>query len=97
MPPALMAATPVGATTTNCFSPSALIACKNVVLPLPALPVKNRLRSVLRTKSNANSNSGFVECPIVSAFWSVQGSRRSQQAFAYFFHGSHHPRKRNRL
>ena len=64
MPPALIAATPVGATTTNCFIPSDLMACKNVVLPLPAFPVKKRLRFVLRTKSKANSNSEFVDCPM---------------------------------
>ncbi len=58
-PFALIAATPVGATTINLFKEFAFNECKNVVFPVPALPVKKIDRSVFSTKSHAKSNSGF--------------------------------------
>src|SRR5438876_1888052 len=56
MPPALMAATPVGAVTTIRLELSTLIWCRNVVLPVPALPVRKIFLLVLRTYSNARSS-----------------------------------------
>src|SRR5207249_11233900 len=53
MPPALIAATPVGAVTTIRLGLSSLIWCRNVVLPVPALPVRKIFFRVLRTYSNA--------------------------------------------
>ena len=52
-PPALMAATPVGATTMGRFLEPAITSFRNVVLPVPALPVKKMLRPVFSTKSHA--------------------------------------------
>ncbi len=59
MPPALMAATPVGAVMTIRLEFSSLIWCRNVVLPVPALPVRKIFLPVLRTYSNARSNWGL--------------------------------------
>src|SRR5215510_6617687 len=59
MPPALMAATPVGAVTTIRLGLSSLIWCRNVVLPVPALPVRKIFLPVLRTYSNARSSWGL--------------------------------------
>ena len=56
MPPALMAATPVGAVTTIRLGFSPLIWCRNEVLPVPALPVRKIFLAVLRTYSNARSS-----------------------------------------
>ena len=44
-PPALMAATPVGATTINRFDDFSTTVFRNVVLPVPALPVRNMRNS----------------------------------------------------
>src|SRR5438093_9310614 len=52
-PPALMAATPVGATTAIFLKLCALMYFKKVVLPVPALPVKNRCLLVWLTKETA--------------------------------------------
>ena len=41
VPPALMAATPVGAATTICFVDVCCIFCRSVVFPVPAFPVRN--------------------------------------------------------
>ena len=60
-PLALIAATPVGATTTNRFKDSAFIVCKKVVFPVPAFPVKKIDLSVLLTKSQANSSCMFLD------------------------------------
>src|SRR5438128_10811040 len=59
MPPALMAATPVGAVTTIRLELSSLIWRRNVVLPVPALPVRKIFLHVWRTYSNASSNWGL--------------------------------------
>ena len=55
LPPALMAATPVGATTIQRLSLSLKTLFKKVVLPVPASPVKNTLRLVFSTMSKATS------------------------------------------
>ena len=52
-PPALMAAIPVGASTKKFLPISFKILLMKVVLPVPALPVINRLTLVLATRSNA--------------------------------------------
>ena len=52
-PPALMAATPVGATTIGLLRDCSTTAFRNVVFPVPALPVKNMLCPVFSTKSHA--------------------------------------------
>ena len=59
-PFALIAATPVGATTINLFKELDFNECKKVVFPVPAFPVKKIERSVFSTKSQAKSNSGFL-------------------------------------
>ena len=58
-PPALMAATPVGATITAFLEVCCLIYFKNVVLPVPALPVKKICLDVLLTRSAARLNMVF--------------------------------------
>ena len=58
-PLALIAATPVGATTTMRFREFFFNSCKKVVLPVPALPVKKIERLVLFKKSHANCSSLF--------------------------------------
>ena len=59
-PFALIAATPVGATTINLFKELDFNECKKVVFPVPAFPVKKIERSVFSTKSQDKSNSGFL-------------------------------------
>ena len=54
-PPALMAAIPVGATTTNFFSQVSCRFLRKVVLPVPALPVRKRDRLVRLIHFNASS------------------------------------------
>ena len=55
-PPALTAATPVGATTTSRLVLSDTTRRRNVVLPVPALPVRNTLFDVCSTNSHAWSS-----------------------------------------
>src|SRR6187401_3709835 len=55
-PPALIAATPVGATTAICFGQFSLIYFRNVVLPVPALPVRKIFLELWFTNSAANRN-----------------------------------------
>ena len=59
MPPALMAATPVGATTILRVQLFSTTVFRKVVFPVPALPVKKMLRPVCSTKSHAVFNSVF--------------------------------------
>ena len=54
-PSALIAATPVGATTVICLSVSVFRRRKKVVLPVPALPVRKIQRLVCCTYSYASS------------------------------------------
>jgi hypothetical protein len=54
-PPALIAATPVGATIAVFLRVLAAICFKKVVLPVPALPVTNTLQLEYKTKEEANS------------------------------------------
>ena len=59
-----MAATPVGATTIMRLADRSLMAFRNVVFPVPALPVRNMLVPVCSTKSQACLSSLF--CSIVT-------------------------------
>ena len=68
IPPALMAATPVGATTIDRFLLCSTTVFKKVVLPVPALPVRKILRPVCSTKSHAMRSSSFVFVSIVLEF-----------------------------
>ncbi len=52
-PPALIAATPVGATTAICFCVSSFKRRRNVVFPVPAFPVKKTERAVIFANSSA--------------------------------------------
>ncbi len=58
-PPALIAATPVGATTTLHFDVFSTMRFRNVVLPVPAFPVRNMLVLVCSTNCQASSISLF--------------------------------------
>ena len=54
-PPALSAAMPVGATITQRLCVPATTRRNRVVLPVPALPVRNTCRSVLFTNPAASA------------------------------------------
>ena len=56
-PPAFIAATPVGASTTNLFEVSDVMYFRKVVLPVPALPVRKTDRPVPRTYLSAVSKT----------------------------------------
>lgn len=58
-PPALMAATPVGATTTVFLAVVRCICLRKVVLPVPALPVRKRWRPVWLMTRVARENSAL--------------------------------------
>ena len=67
-PRALMAATPVGATTTAVLALFFITSLRKVVLPVPAFPVRNMLTPVRSTKSHAmrRLSSGVIFiCSIV--------------------------------
>ena len=64
-PPALIAAIPVGARTTIRFGLSDFNRRRNVVFPVPALPVKKRCVPVFSINCHANANSGF--CSVISS------------------------------
>ena len=69
-PPALIAATPVGATTIIRLGETSLSLFKKVVLPVPAFPVRKRLVPVFCSKLKARSNCWFVcmaICDIVNS------------------------------
>src|SRR6187401_788378 len=59
-PPALIAATPVGATTAICLEQFSLIYFRNVVLPVPALPVRKIFLELWFTSSAANRNISLL-------------------------------------
>ena len=56
-PPALMAATPVGASTAICLGARRTSSRRKVVFPVPARPVRNRQLSVLAMNSRASCAS----------------------------------------
>src|SRR5580692_4059091 len=65
VPPALMAATPVGATTAIFLKLFSRICLRKVVFPVPAFPVKNTDLEVWLTNLTARSNTGlFVSVSI---------------------------------
>ena len=59
MPPAFMAAMPVGASTTIRLGDPAFSRCRKVVFPVPALPVRKRCVPVLSMNCQARSSSVF--------------------------------------
>src|SRR5260370_34887109 len=59
-PPALTAATPVGATTTTFFCVRSTSLFSSVVLPVPALPVTKQCLRVCRANCSASSNSALT-------------------------------------
>ena len=59
IPPALIAATPVGATIIFRLLLRSLSVRRKVVLPVPAFPVRKILIPVCSTKSHALRNSWF--------------------------------------
>lgn len=66
-PPALIAATPVGATIAICLGELFRIYFKKVVFPVPALPVRKMLRELLFTSSAARLNIVFDVSGVMSA------------------------------
>src|SRR5688500_17886451 len=68
-PPALMAATPVGATTAICLEQFCRMDFKKVFLLVPALPVRKILRQLWLMRSTAIMNivlkAGKVECATI--------------------------------
>ncbi len=60
LPPALMAATPVGAQTAICLNVFCLMYFSRVVLPVPAFPVKNTGWLVWLINSSTFSNCGLI-------------------------------------
>src|SRR6185436_20277476 len=59
-PPALIAATPVGATTAICLGQFSLIYFRNVVFPVPALPVRKMFLELWFTSSAASRNISLL-------------------------------------
>lgn len=59
-PPALIAATPVGATTEICLNVFSLIYFNKVVFPVPAFPVKKINWLVRLIKFKTCSNCGLI-------------------------------------
>ena len=90
-PPALMAAMPVGASTTMRLCTSSRICRRKVVFPVPARPVRKRLVLVFSMIWRAKSRSGFsieeVDSNIAgncTADYSdkIKGFRREMATFA---------------
>src|SRR5882757_7870653 len=72
-PPALTAATPVGATTTTLFCVAAASSFSSVVLPVPAFPVTKECLRVCRTNCSASSNSELVIAENPFSVFGVEG------------------------
>ena len=73
-PPALMAATPVGATTIIRFDERSLTVLRNVVLPVPAFPVRKMLVPVCSTNSHAVASSLLCSMFLVCTMLGRRGS-----------------------
>jgi hypothetical protein len=86
MPPALIAATPVGATTASFFFASRFICCKSVVLPVPALPVRKTV--VLVDAMYSRANAALVFTPQFTHFGLF--SRSKLQFLHLFYHSKYH-------
>ncbi|EFC76788.1 hypothetical protein HMPREF0649_00100 [Segatella buccae D17] len=84
-PAALMAATPVGATTTMRFMLCSFSALRNVVLPVPAFPVRKILFPVCSTKSHASRISLFCSMPFSLFFFSFRLPIVQSYAFFSYF------------
>ena len=74
-PPALIAATPVGATTANRLEVCLTISLRNVVFPVPALPVRNTETPVSSTYLSAKVNLSSFS--IMVPFYFVNGCSSS--------------------
>ena len=72
-PPALIAATPVGATTAQRLSQLSTIWRRKVVFPVPALPVRKRLNPVSRTYLSASRKLSSFSITIASAILKMIG------------------------
>ena len=66
-PPALMAATPVGAATTAFLLVLSFMYLRKVVFPVPALPVRKICREVLATNSVARIKSSLLVSGVKNA------------------------------
>ena len=72
-PPALIAATPVGATIAICLGQVSFIYFKKVVFPVPALPVRKIFRELWLTSSvailkNTLDVSGVIVAKIIQIY-----------------------------
>ena len=70
-PPALMAAMPVGASTTMRFDDSSRRRRRKVVLPVPALPVRNRCVPVVSIMVRARRNSSLCMANCIGSIKSI--------------------------
>src|SRR6186997_1937777 len=83
-PPALIAATPVGATTAICFGQFSLIYFRNVVLPVPALPVRKIFLELWFTSSAANRNISLLRSySILVIIYQIKKLRLLTRAFQW--------------
>src|SRR5260370_33144638 len=80
-PPALTAATPVGATTTTLFRVAAASPFSSVVLPVPAFPVTKQCLRVCRTNCSASSNSALIIAENPFSVFGVEGIPEGFVAF----------------
>lgn len=65
IPPALMAAMPVGASTIIRFGDSSFNRLRKVVLPVPAFPVRKRLAFVFSMIFHARMDSSFISIQLL--------------------------------
>ena len=80
-PPALIAATPVGATTIMRFGERSFSCRKKVVFPVPAFPVRNTLTPVCSKKSRANSNCGLLSMFVVLWMFPLRKDMKKDAGF----------------
>ena len=86
IPPAFIAAMPVGASTTILLGLRSFSLRRKVVFPVPALPVRNRCVPVFSMKLQARLSSSF--CSICPLF--LRPSRVLLQAFCQTAEGLFH-------
>src|SRR6187401_686190 len=93
-PPALIAATPVGATTAICLGQFSLIYFRNVVLPVPALPVRKIFLELWFTSSAANRNISLLRSySILVIIYQIKKLRLLTRAFQWCGAGSNRRHK----
>ena len=76
-----MAATPEGASTTILFPELSLSRRRNVVFPVPALPVRKRLLPVSSTMRRASDSSRFM---LIACSGSATLVGSTKQSVSYF-------------